>query len=87
MLALPPSPAVPVVVALVGSFLAELFFNGALLTTALEMVDGAEVWAATPPVVLVSVSCTCGWPRFVHSCPWSFFGGLEASRIPHYSEK
>lgn len=55
MLALPPSPAVPVVVALVGSFLAELFFNGALLTTALEMVDGAEVWAATPPVVLVIV--------------------------------
>lgn len=55
MLALPPSPAVPVVVALVGSFLAELFFNGALLTTALEMVDGAEVWAATPPVVLAIV--------------------------------
>ena len=55
MLALPSPTAVPVVVALVGPFLAEFFFNGALLTTALEMVDGAEVWVATPPVVLAIV--------------------------------
>ena len=56
VLALPSPTAVPVVVALVGPFfLAELFFNGALLTTVLEMVDGAEVWVATPPVVLAIV--------------------------------
>ena len=84
MLALPSPTAVPVVVALVGPFLAELFFNGALLTTALEMVDGAEVWVPTPPVVLAIVHVA----GLVHSCPWSFFLiGLEASRIPHYSEK
>ena len=46
VLALPSSPAVPV-----GPFLAELFFNGALLTPALLFVDNAEVWVTTPPVL------------------------------------
>ena len=51
MLALPFSPAVPVATALVGPFLAELFFNRALLTPALLFVDNAEVWVTAPPVL------------------------------------
>ena len=51
MLALPLSPPVPVAPALVGPFLAELFFNGTLLTPALLFVDNAEVWVTAPPVL------------------------------------
>lgn len=51
MLALPFSPAVPVAAALVGPCLAELFFNGALLTPALLFVDNVEVWVTAPPVL------------------------------------
>ena len=47
----PPAP-VSIIVALVGAFLAaELFFDRALLTTALLLVDNAEVWVAAPPVL------------------------------------
>lgn len=56
VLALPSPIAVPVVLALVCPFLAELFLNGALLTAALEMVDGAEVWIETPdPSVVLAI--------------------------------
>lgn len=52
----PPAP-VPITVALVGAFLAaELFFDRALLTTALLLVDNAEVWVAAPPVLALSSS-------------------------------
>lgn len=62
VLALPSPIAVPVVLALVCPFLAELFLNGALLTAALEMVDGAEVWIATPdPPVVLAIVQLAGW--------------------------
>ena len=51
MLALPLTPAVPVAAALV---LAELFFNGALLTLALPFVAGVWVTAAPPVLALPS---------------------------------
>lgn len=54
MLALPLSPAGPVAAALVGPFLAELFFNGVLLTPALLFVAGVWVTAALPVLALPS---------------------------------